>query len=51
MSKFKEIAKRVMLAESKAILSAADFLDSGFEDAFRIVMKSSGNFVISGIGI
>jgi len=50
MSKFKEIAKRVMLAESKAILSAADFLDSGFEDAFRIVMKSSGNFVISGIG-
>ena len=50
MSSFKETAKRVMLAESKAILSAANLLDKGFEDAFNIVMASSGSFVISGIG-
>ena len=50
ISKINKIAKQALLIESKAIKSLADHLGESFEKAVRLIMKTEGKLVISGIG-
>ena len=50
ISQINKIAKQALLVESNAIKSLADHLGESFEKAVRLIMKTEGKLVISGIG-
>ena len=50
ISKINKIAKQALLIESNAIKSLADHLGESFEKAVRLIIKTEGKLVISGIG-
>ena len=50
ISQINKIAKQVLLVESNAIKSLADHLGDNFEKAVKLIMKTEGKLVISGIG-
>ena len=49
-SQINKIAKQVLLLESNAIKSLADHLGDSFEKAVKLIMKTEGKLIISGIG-
>ena len=50
ISQINKIAKQALLIESNAIKSLADHLGENFEKAVKLIMKTEGKLVISGIG-
>ena len=50
ISQINKIAKQALLIESSAIKSLADHLGESFEKAVRLIIKTEGKLVISGIG-
>ena len=50
ISQINKIAKQALLVESNAIKSLADHLGDNFEKAVKLIMKTEGKLVISGIG-
>ena len=50
ISQINKIAKQALLIESNAIKSLADQLGDNFEKAVKVIMKTEGKLVISGIG-
>ena len=50
ISPINKIAKKALLIESNAIKSLADHLGDNFEKAVKLIMKTEGKLIISGIG-
>ena len=45
-----QIAKQTILEESKAIANLTKFLNSDFENAVKVILKSKGRVIVTGIG-
>jgi len=43
-------AKRTLQLESDAVARLADFLDSGFSDACRVILATEGRVIVTGMG-
>ena len=50
ISQINKIAKQALLIESNAIKSLADHLGDNFEKAVKLILKTEGKLIISGIG-
>ena len=50
MSRLQDLGKKVLSEESKAILVTSGNLDENFDNAINLILNSSGNCVVSGIG-
>jgi len=50
MIDIKEIAKKVIADEAKAISNLTDFIDDDFEKVVHLIYKSTGRVIVTGIG-
>lgn len=50
MVDIKEVAKKVIADEAKAIQNLADFIDDDFEKVVNLIYKSKGRVIVTGIG-
>ena len=50
MVDIKEVAKKVIVDEAKAIASLADFIDDDFEKVVKLIYESKGRVIVTGIG-
>lgn len=45
-----ESAKKVLLAESQALQTLADFLGTSFENAIQMILQVKGRVIVTGMG-
>ena len=50
MVDIKNVAKKVILEESEAIRSLADYIDDDFEKVVNLIFQSKGRVIVTGIG-